>query len=81
MQRRVIVVLCRRAGVEQQVERFLGRAVDIDATAAHLPERYADRVVARNRLRAGARLADRAAAPPAAHGLEPRHLQHQKRLA
>jgi hypothetical protein len=35
MQRRMIVI--RRPRVEQEIERFLRRAVDIDAAAAHLP--------------------------------------------
>jgi hypothetical protein len=80
MQRRVILLHRRRARVDQEIERFLGRALDIDAAAAHLIERGADRLVARDHLRACVGFADEAAAAPAAHRLQPRHRHHLERL-
>lgn len=65
MQRRMI--LRRHRCVNHEIERRLRRAVDIDAAAAHLLERGADRLVTRDHLRARDRLEGYAAAPPAAH--------------
>lgn len=73
------IVLRRRMRVGQQIERVLRDAVEIDAAAAHFRERIAHRGLARRPLRAGQRLALPFAAAPAAHRLEPRHLQHVER--
>lgn len=76
-----MIPLRRRMRGFQRCHRVVRNLCHIDAAAAHLLQRGADRSVALNHLAAGARgHVDVAAWAPAAHRLQPRHLQHLQRL-